>query len=94
MDRAIESSNKVFTEDVTNYFDMFSRIALIEWLCFMAGMILIEILILFPFISKLKDEIWFTQSMINLIPTKLLFENKKLKENIIGRHNINALIVM
>lgn len=34
---------------------------------------------------QLKEEIWLTQGMINLIPTKLLINNERLREEILKR---------
>ena len=53
--------------------------------CFFVILVLMYVIIYFQFLSKLRDDIWVTEGIINLIPTKLLIENKKLATTILKK---------
>ncbi len=71
-----------FRSSAENKFYQSETVAAVKWACFSVALVAAYILICAPFLSQLKDEIWLTEGMINLIPTKLLMENAELKKSI------------
>ena len=84
IDPAIMSSFKIFTNSVIKYFERFVFIYKVKWPCVGVLLILIYLILFLPIMFNLRDEIWLIQALVNLIPTKLLKENKKLKEGIMN----------
>jgi len=80
IDEAIEKSYDAFKYNVEDYFYQSVTISAIKWSCFSVALLIAYIVIFRPFLTQLKEEIWLTEGMLNLIPTKLLLENTDLRK--------------
>ena len=76
-------SYETFMGDVKNYFKSFTMISQVKLACFIVVILIMYLIFEHSFLKQFRDDIWLTQAMINLIPTKLLLNNKKLKDSVL-----------
>ncbi len=83
MDPAIEKSYNVFINSMSDYFQRSVTISLIKLVCFTSALVLCYAIIFERLLELLKEEMWLTQGMLNLIPINMLLSVPRLKEELL-----------
>ena len=76
-------SSLIFKDDINNFFNKLIKDAFIFVAVFLFILIFFYIFIYESMLTLLKDNILLTQRMVNLIPTSIILQNRKLKNQLL-----------
>ncbi len=79
LDMAYEMLSQAYLADADTFFGNAKSWTAIRNGCFMGLLVVSYFWIILGFIRRLKDEIWQTKGLLNLIPTKFILTNQDLK---------------
>jgi len=81
----------VFVDASNDYLDEIYFYEKIKFICFLAVVCVLELFVLLPYLSRLKQQIFRTKALLNMIPMAMLKKNKALKETFISKEVLQAL---
>ncbi|MDR3547581.1 MAG: hypothetical protein P4M11_04795 [Candidatus Pacebacteria bacterium] len=70
---------QAYLDDSYSFFDSTKSWTAIKNGCFLGALVLSYFFIISGFISRLKEEIWQTKGLLNLIPTRFILSSPELK---------------
>jgi len=76
---------KILYDDGLEFFELMHSILYIVAICFMVIFSAVYLGIFIKFIIILKNEMWETNGMLNMIPLNVLEKNQKVKEQVLNR---------
>jgi hypothetical protein len=82
---AISEAFNVMVRDSTDFLDEYGQESLIIFLAFLAYQIIVLIVIREKIISKLKNDIFKSRGILNLIPDNFFETNRNRVENLIKK---------
>ena len=83
IDTSITKAFNIFKKSVEDSLNMYVFISKIESLCLLLILVFIYLFVCQQFLKSLRDVVWTTQGITNLIPTTILLENIKLRQIIL-----------
>eukprot|EP00831_Metopus_contortus_P028958 TRINITY_DN23923_c0_g1_i1.p1 TRINITY_DN23923_c0_g1~~TRINITY_DN23923_c0_g1_i1.p1 ORF type:complete len:202 (-),score=55.00 TRINITY_DN23923_c0_g1_i1:22-627(-) len=77
---ALVTLRSAFFSDIIDYIEQFQLICLLKGILFCIVLIAAYLFFVRRFIIQLKEEIWETKGILNLIPTRFIMNNSVLKK--------------
>jgi len=83
-----DMSVDAYLQDADNFFVNAKSWTAIRNSCFIAALLISYFGIVVGFINRLKNEIWQTKGLLNLIPTKFVLSNHELKVKFLSHQGL------
>lgn len=76
---ALQALLSKYIDTFQNYLDKFLTIERIRFTIFILGSFAIFFFLWTPYLKKVRDDIWRTKGMLNMIPMEIITKNENLK---------------
>jgi len=81
----------MFVEANNNYLDDTAFIEEMKLIAFLVVLFVLQAFVLFPYLERLRQHIFRTKALLNMIPMSMLKKNKTLAETFVSKEVFQAL---
>lgn len=88
---ALKALLSEYVKTFENYLDVSLNIERIRFTIFILGSFAIFLFIWTPYLKRVRDDIWRTKGMLNMIPMEIITKNENLKNLFTSEELIQAV---